>query len=52
MNSLEKRILKLEAFTPKEPRMTLAELYKWQKNTPEGKAELDRLYNPDRYELK
>ena len=45
--NFEKRISKLEAVTPKNINwMTLGELYEWQK-TPEGKAELAKLYGSE-----
>ena len=47
MKSLHKRLSQLEAVTPKKDMMTLGELYEWHK-TPEGKAELDNLYNSNR----
>ena len=50
--NLNNRIEKLEAVTQDESKknyMTLGELYDWQE-TPEGKAELDKLYNENRYE--
>ncbi|WP_158551505.1 hypothetical protein [Rhodohalobacter sp. SW132] len=48
MKQLEKRISKLEAVRPsKEVMNGLGQYYAWEK-TPEGKAELDNLYNPDR----
>lgn len=50
MKSVDKRLKKLESVTPeKEVMKGLGEYYAWE-NTPEGKAELAKLYNPDRYE--
>ena len=52
MKSIDKRISQLEAVTldkPDEPFMTLGELYEWQE-TPEGQAELAKLYDENRNE--
>lgn len=50
MKSVDKRLEKLESVTPDKYIMKgLGEYYEYEK-TPEGKAELDKLYNPDRYE--
>jgi hypothetical protein len=50
IKSVDKRLNKLESVTPdKEIMKGLGELYEWE-NTPEGKAELNKLYNPDRCE--
>lgn len=47
--NLNNRIERLEAVTQDESKyMTLGELYDWQE-TPEGKAELDKLYNENRF---
>jgi len=50
MKNIDKRLDQLEAVTPKENMMTsLGELYEWQE-TAEGKAELAKLYNENRYD--
>ena len=50
MKQIEKRISQLEAATPDKPVMNgLGEYYEWEK-TPKGKAELDKLYNENRYD--
>ena len=50
--NLNKRLDRLESIKQNEsnkPYMTLGELYEWQ-HTPEGKAELDKLYNENRHD--
>ena len=51
MKQIEKRIQKIEKMQrPKENVLNgLGELYDWLE-TPEGKAELDKLYDENRYD--